>query len=196
MGWEPGSAAEDSATIGRWRMAWPWTWLDVGWVPEATRRADVDGWLLTVNALCPPPDRCREMPEVGHHVATATALIAAMRLQPAADQARALLEVAVALAPDDPKVLNNFATLEMQSDHAAAALQLCEQALAAAPDYARAHRTAARAALMLHRDEEAVVHARAYVAAQPRRETQPWLRELAGSSPPGVAARLLELLQR
>ena len=106
-----------------------------------------------------------------------------------------MLETAVLLAPDDAKVLNNLAVLEVQSSHAQRALDLCERALAAEPDYARAHRTAARAALSLGQVDAAVAHARAYVAARPRRETQPWLEALAKEVGPPADGQLRALLQ-
>ena len=195
IGWEPGSAAEDSAVQMRWRTAWPWTWLAPGYVKEATRAADGAAWLPTLATLCPTAAACADEPTLTHHLASATALVAAMRLQPAPEQARQLLETAVLLAPDDAKVLNNLAVLEVQSSHAQRALDLCERALAAEPDYARAHRTAARAALSLGQVDAAVAHARAYVAARPRRETQPWLEALAKEVGPPADGQLRALLQ-
>ncbi len=195
IGWEPGMAAEDSAVLARFRTAWPWTWLSPRYVAEKTRYADIAGWLPALATVCPTAAACADQPTLTHYLATATALVAATRMLPAADQARQLLETAVILADDDPKVLNNLASLEVQSSHPQRALALCERALAAEPDYARAHRTAARAALFLGQTDVAVAHARAYVAARPRRETQPWLEELASQAPPPAAAQLRGLLQ-
>ena len=195
VGWEPGSAAEDSAVLARFRTAWPWTWLAPRYVDEATRHADIEAWLPALATLCPTAQACQDEPTLTHHLATATALVAATRMLPDAEQARQLLEAAVRLAGDDAKVLNNLAALEVQSNHAQRALELCDRALAVEPDYARAHRTAARAALFLGQTDVAVAHARAYVAARPRRETRPWLEELAKQAGPPADARLRELLE-
>ncbi len=195
IGWEPGSAAEDSAVQMRWRTAWPWTWLTRAYVDERTRRADIDAWLLALATVCPSAQACEDAPTLTHHLASATALVAATRMLPAAEQARQLLEAAVLLAGDDAKVLNNLAALEVQSSHPQRALDLCERALAIEPDYARAHRTAARAALFLGQTDEAIAHARAYVTARPRRETQPWLEELASQAGSPANTQLRALLQ-
>ncbi len=194
IGWEPGMAAEDSAVLARFRTAWPWTWLSPMYVPEKMRFSDIEGWLPALATVCPTAAACADAPTLTHDLATATALLAATRMLPAAEQARQLLEAAAILADDDPKVLNNLASLEVQSSHPQRALALCERALAAEPDYARAHRTAARAALFLGQTDVAVQHARAYIAARPRRETKPWLDELAGQAPPDAAAQLRALL--
>lgn len=195
VGWEPGSAAEDSAVQMRWRTAWPWTWLARTYVDEPTRHTDIDRWLPALATICPTAQSCADQPTLAHHLASATALVAATRMLPAAEQARQLLEAAVLLASDDAKVLNNLAALEVQSGHPQRALDLCERALAIEPDYARAHRTAARAALFLGRTEVAVAHARAYVTARPRRETQPWLEELASQAGSPANAQLRDLLK-
>ncbi len=195
IGWEPGSAAEDSAVQARFHTAWPWTWLAPGYVDEPTRHADIAQWLPSLASVCPSAAACDDAPTLTRHLATATALVAATRMLPDAEQARLLLEAAVALADDDPKVLNNLAALEVQSAHPQRALDLCERALAVEPDYARAHRTAARAALFLKQTDLALDHARAYVAARPKRETAPWLEDLANQVEPPVAEQLRALLK-
>jgi tetratricopeptide (TPR) repeat protein len=195
IGWEPGSAAEDSTVLQRFHTAWPWTWLAPGYVDEKTRHADILQWLPALATLCSTAQACEDEPTLRHHLATATALLAATRMLPDAEQARQLLETAVLLADDDAKVLNNLAALEVQSHHAQRALELCQRALEVEPDYARAHRTAARAALFLGQNADAVAHARAYVAARPKRETQPWLEELASQVGPPTDGELRALLK-
>lgn len=195
VGWEPGSPLEDAAVAPRWQPDWPWTWLAQTPVTELDRAQKVAHWLEIPAQLCGPQlQGCGDRPTLARHLATAAALLGGTRMIPAADQARQLLEFAVLLAPDQPKALNNLAALEIQSAHPQRALDLCEQALEAEPDYARAHRTAAHAALFLHKTDLALAHAEAYVRARPDRETRPWIVEMAREVGPPVDAQLRALL--
>jgi Tfp pilus assembly protein PilF len=101
---------------------------------------------------------------------------------------------AAALAPDCAPVLNNFAALESERGRPEHALELAEHALSVQPDYVRAHRTAARAAVRLARPDEAVAHAERYLAARRRdRDAMVWLRDLVAEAPVALRPRLMEL---
>lgn len=194
VGWELGSHAEDSVVLPLLRPAWPWNWLEPGGGHPVGTAVP---WMQAVSAECGAElAGCGGRPTLAHHLAAAAALHGALRLDSAPNATVGLLTLAVAMAPDDPKALNNLAAQEVLYNHPARALALCEAALRTEPDYARAHRTAARAAFLAGQPEAALAHAGAYVRARPWAEAGPWLEELSREAPEPWSTRLRLLAPR
>jgi hypothetical protein len=185
--WQPGHAELDAQVAGHLQGGAPWLRLvrsSVAPTPLGSAVAE------QVNTLCRALD-CGGAPHLSAHLGVDLALVASMVLRGDGELGRQLLQQAAKLAPRAPPVLNNLAVVELEQGNAAGALRLAEQALTAQPDYARAHRTAARALLHLGRDDDAVAAAERY--ARQSRDAAPWLATLAREASPATAERLQSL---
>ena len=180
--WELGLAAEERFLGAHLLAGFPWQSV----TPRPSdHKAQAHAATAALEAMV---DHCREAPPrscrpgaplstwLAHHAnVLAARLMAAGR--PAAGP---LLMAATQWAPDDPKVLNNLAVFLIGRGQPAAALAACERALASQRDYHRAHRTAARASLLLGRSQQALGHARAYImSGQLSEEKRRWLDGLS-----------------
>jgi len=198
VAWELGNADEDALVASHLHAGLPWGRLGAEPVTPGERALEAQVLVAKAQTLCatlsPQAPWCGLAPTLAGHVGHALGLHAAARLgrpgaRPGDQGARLLLDQAHRLAPENPRILNNLAVLELADGHAIQALDLCERALASEPGYARAHRTGARAAVRAGLAEVALAHARAYVEARPR-EARAWLAEVAREAEPGLAARL------
>ena len=201
--WEVGSRVEDSLVRGHLQPGFPWS--QVVDVPEEMTLSTA-AWQRDATRYCGgESESCGGRPTLAAWLATQASLHGVHLLEPgraarspaaeaaAADANNALLQFAVAIAPEHAGVLNSLAAQAIARHQYAEALALCDRALAALPDYARPHRTASRAAFASGQPELGLAHARAYVDAQPPEETRPWLELMAHDASPPWNDRLRAL---
>jgi hypothetical protein len=193
--WERGLAQEDAQIQRHLLPGWPWHTLAPAPVAAeelATRWRQVRAAIARVGMPGAPGERT---PDASGWLANALGLLAgdALRLDPMV--AEALCAEALRLSDAVAKVLNNCAVVRIERGNPEAALVLAEQALDREPLYQRAHRTAARAAVVAGNADKAVQHARAWIetaASGPNRHA--WLAELAAVARPPLRDRLQALL--
>lgn len=191
--WELGHAEEDAQVSAHLHAGLPWFRLDPGSIDRPTQHQEALAMQLAVDLTCTTLG-CEQAPTLAAHLGTTLGLLGAARARTDHGDAVRLLEASVRLAPNSASALNNLAVLALDVGQAGRALALCEQALAAQPDYLRAHRTAARAALKLRRWDDAESHARRYLDGKRRnREALHWLSVLVAEAPEPAKARLQAL---
>ncbi|MBM4343818.1 MAG: hypothetical protein FJ100_10645, partial [Deltaproteobacteria bacterium] len=134
-------------------------------------------------------DTCRSAPTLAAAIAAELAVHAALRARSDGPTAEALARAAVRLA-QTPKALHNLAALVVGRDPQLA-LAACERALDLEPDYARAHRVAARAALALGRFDVSADHAQSAAdSIADLAERERWVQGLLADAPPAARAVL------
>lgn len=104
------------------------------------------------------------------------------------------LEAAARWAPHSAPAMNNLAVLRMRQSRFDQALALCEQALVAQPDYMRAHRTAARAAL--RGGDVAALRRHGGLWLKVAGDHQRWLDSLARQAPDPTMANEVKRLRQ
>jgi len=197
--WELGLAAEERHLSGHLLPGFPWHTLSDERISRHDRERAYKNVLEGLLAQCndAPPAACRPESPLASWLAHHAAVVAARAMASGhVASAGPLLRAAVSWAPRQPKILNNLAVYLLGRRQPKTALAACQRALAARPDYLRAHRTAARAALLAGQDEAALDHARAWLAGQPASASQRrWLHGLAEyARAPETAADLRALL--
>lgn len=186
--WEQGLADEDAQVVAHLRGGLPWSTVHAERQGAGGRAYEPGRLVAEAESLCvalaspaatPGDPACARAPTLARHLGVQLGLHGAQRMRHDPTGARQLLEAAQRLAPETPRILNNLAVLELESGQPELALAWCQRALAAEPDYRRAQRTAARAALRAGRAERAVEHARRYLGNQRGTEALAWLEALA-----------------
>ncbi len=148
--WQPGQPEEDSQIAGHLQWGLPWSQLlQASQSPQSVEQR-VQALSLAAEASCTRFD-CEQSPVFASHLSAQLGVIAALITPRQPGLGVQLLRQAHRYSPASAPILGNLAVAELQAGHAAQALELCRQALAAQPDYDRAHRTAVRAALRLRR---------------------------------------------
>lgn len=186
VSWQTGLSGEDAWASAALVPGEPWS--ELRWplpLPaDATAAArQLPASAAAVCAAAAGDPQCRSAPTLAGLLAAELAVHAAVWSRRDPPLGLALAEAAVRLWPS-PKALNNLASMVVAADPARA-LQLAERALQIEPDYARAHRSAARACLRLRRVAAAVAHAEAAAAAiADRDERALWLQQLLSGADP------------
>ncbi len=196
--WEAGLAAEERHLAGHLLAGFPWQTIALK-APDAGQQQRATGAALAaMQAACDdaPSGACRAGAPMANWLGHHAGVLAARSLASGQLGAGPLLRAAIHWAPDQPKVLNNLAVYLIAQGAPAEALAACRRALVVQPDYRRAHRTAARAAVMARQTDAAVAHAAAWLAGGPPSKSQRrWLDGLAQQAgEPTSAARLRSLL--
>ena len=199
VAWEAGLATEDAQVRPLYLPGLPFGRLEPGGVSGPARRRALQGLRTTVDATIArvrrgEPAGSRVPPTLAMGLGTALSVAATGAARTDPDIALPLALAAVELAPREARVLNNAAALLMAPATARRALGLAEEAADADPMYVRAHRTAARAAVLARQADRAELHAAAWVQVRSGDPTLgAWLDELATLAEPALGARLRAL---
>jgi hypothetical protein len=197
--WELGLAAEERHLGDNLLAGFPWQTIVRGQPQRRDRDEALAAALKAMLAHCrkAPPGSCRPGAPLATWLAHHGSVLAARALARGHGAAAGpLFNAAASWAPNEPKILNNLAVYLLGRGQPEPAWQACRRALRAQPDYLRAHRTAARAALLARRDDAAVEHARAWLRGlSSPAAARAWLRGLAQvARKPATAAKLRALL--
>ena len=178
--WERGHSFEDAQVGDHLRPGYPWDELTPSRGAPATV-ADFAAARAAAHDACVRAGEgvCRSHRPATSAIGSWATLWGAWLLRKQVSEAPAYLEAAVAWAPASAPALNNLAVLRMNHGASATALALCERALTAQPDYHRAHRTAARAALRAGRSGASLRHAAAWLRHSRPGSQRRWIRGLA-----------------
>lgn len=201
VAWEAGLAAEDAQVRALYLPDVPFGALVPGGVPASRLRAALIGLRARVDAAAGralsgvDPLRPALPPTLALELGTTLSVAAAGAGHTQPDLALPLALAALAYAPHEARVLNNAAALLMTPATAGRALGLAEAAVVADPLYARAHRSAARAAVIAGASDRTRLHASAWVRSRTGDATLgAWLEELATlAADPTLAADLRAL---
>lgn len=196
VAWQVGLGAEDAVVAAALLPGLPWSSLMARPVAHSVAHAAAVGLADAATATCAElvgDAACAQAPTLAAALSAELAVHAAMwaRRDPAV--AEGLARAALRLA-ETPKALHNLAALVV-GRNPAFALAACERALLLQPDYTRAHRVAARAALALGSLDRAVSHARAAAAAIPDpMERAHWLQGFEAEAAPAARPLLRRAL--
>lgn len=175
--WERGHHFEDAQVGDHLVPGYPWDELAPGRTRPATPKR-LKAALNAAHRACVSAGEGRCTGPAADAVGAWASLWGAWLLRRKKPAAEGFLSAAVQWAPTAAPGLNNLAVQRNGIGEFDEALRLCERALAAQPDYRRAHRTAARAALRAGRTTPALRHARAWVGTPPTPRNRAWLRGL------------------
>ncbi len=207
--WERGHGFEDAQVGTYLRPGYPWDTLRPGHArpgPNSERHAALERALEAAAAACAQAqvgptagggdeERCPPGRPGSAVVGTWASLWGTWLLRHDDPMAGRFLATAVRWAPRSAPALNNLAVLLTRQGDVREALRLCERALEAQPDYVRAHRSAARAAVLAGDPEAATRHARAWLKRAPRERARAWLRSLSGQARDDDTRRALRALE-
>ena len=200
IAWEAGLGAEDAQVEPHLEPGFAWSHVRPDRVPTAAREAGARAQWSGVQAFCAQglPDvagGCSATPQLSEALGLDVGLSAALLLRRDAHLAAELLSHAASLAPDNPKILNNLAVVDLEQGKPREALALVDQVLARNPGYVLGYRTAARAALRSGQPDRAVLEAARYLEARHASpESRTWLRGLQAEASPELAVRFKDLL--
>ncbi|MCO4760158.1 MAG: hypothetical protein KC502_01560 [Myxococcales bacterium] len=183
--WERGHGFEDAQVGDHLIAGYPWDRIWVG-APDAAHSAGLKQALQSAQRACERTGAgsCKVGTPTAAMLGAWSTVWGAWLLRRRSPDADDFLERAVQWAPESAPALNNLAVLRMNQRRPGEALELCKRALQSQPDYRRAHRTAARAALRANHPPEALDHARIWVSG--RKRTKAWLMNLVDEA---VAAK-------
>ena len=192
VAWQVGLSSEDAMVGAALLPGLPWSALAAQPVVAADARAAALALADAATAVCSDlagDAACRRAPTLAAALSAELAVHAALWARRDAPVAETLARAALQLA-ETPKALHNLAALVVGRDPAFA-LAACERALALQPDYTRAHRVAARAALTLGLAEHGIAHAQAAAAAlTDPSERARWVQGLLADAPAAVRPTL------
>ncbi len=193
--WQPGLSGEDSLVGAALVAGLPLSQLRLPVPTPAQARTAALQLPDVATQQCAQASgdaQCRGAPTLADALAADLAVHTALWARHDPAVARVLGEAAVALS-DQPKALHNLAVLLVHSDPQRA-LQLARRAVQRQPDYLRAHRVAARAALQLGDVAQAGEYALAAMAGVTPAERQLWWQELVAEAQPHQRSHLREIL--